>query len=331
MAIIKTLDQINEIKKSNQIIARLYRDILPKYIKPGISTYEIDKIVDDYIRSQGAIPACIGVPGPYGAFPAATCISVNEEVVHGVPNGRILQEGDIVSIDTVTNLNGYFGDSAITFPVGEIDEESKKLLEVTEKSRTIGIEMAVVGNRLGDIGHAIQQYVEKNGFSVVRDYAGHGVGLSMHEDPMVPNFGRKGRGLKIENGMVLAIEPMVNVGTYKLNMKDDGWTVVTKDGKRSAHFEHSIARIMRKMNDAVFYVEMSRPKRGYYTATYKLITREPNSLPEHEITRRFFQMLEETIRKNPPYYLWTHNRWKRTREEFDKRYEVVKGKVVPRE
>lgn len=243
MAIIKTLDQIKEIKKSNQIIARLYRDILPKYIKPGISTYEIDKIVDDYIRSQGAIPGCIGVPGPYGAFPAATCISVNDEVVHGVPNGRILQEGDIVSIDTVTVLNGYYGDSAITFGVGEIDEESKKLLEVTEKSRTIGIEMAVVGNRLGDIGHAIQQYVEKNGFSVVRDYAGHGVGLSMHEDPMVPNFGRKGRGLKIENGMVLAIEPMVNVGTYKLNMKDDGWTVVTKDGKRSAHFEHSIAII----------------------------------------------------------------------------------------
>lgn len=243
MATIKTLDQIKEIKKSNQIIARLYRDILPKYIKPGISTFEIDKIVDDYIRSQGAIPGCIGVPGPYGAFPAATCISVNEEVVHGVPNGRILQEGDIVSIDTVTILNGYYGDSAITFGVGEIDEESKKLLEVTEKSRTIGIEKAVVGNRLGDIGHAIQQYVEKNGFSVVRDYAGHGVGLSMHEDPMVPNFGRKGRGLKIENGMVLAIEPMVNVGTYKLNMKDDGWTVVTKDGKRSAHFEHSIAII----------------------------------------------------------------------------------------
>lgn len=148
-----------------------------------------------------------------------------------------------MSIDTVTVLNGYYGDSAITLPVGEIDEESKKLLEVTEKSRTIGIEMAVAGNRLGDIGHAIQQYVEKNGFSVVRDYAGHGVGLSMHEDPMIPNFGRKGRGIKIENGMVFAIEPMVNVGTYKLNMKDDGWTVVTKDGKRSAHFEHSVAII----------------------------------------------------------------------------------------
>ena len=243
MTLIKTLDQIKEIKKSNQIIARLYNDILPKYIKPGVTTYELDKIVEDYIRSQGAIPGCIGVPGPYGAFPAATCISVNEEVVHGVPNGRVLQDGDIVSIDTVTVLNGYYGDSAITFPVGNIDEESKKLLEVTEKSRAIGIEMAVVGNRLGDIGHAIQQYVEKNGFSVVRDFAGHGVGLSMHEEPMVPNFGKKGRGFKIENGMVLAIEPMVNVGSYKLNMKDDGWTVVTKDGKRSAHFEHSIAII----------------------------------------------------------------------------------------
>ena len=241
MALIKTLEDIKEIKKANQIIARLYTDILPKYIKPGISTFEIDKIVEDYIRSQGAIPGCIGVPGIYEPFPAATCISVNEEVVHGVPNGRILQDGDIVSIDTVTILNGYYGDSARTFAVGNIDDEAKKLLEVTEKSRTIGIENAIVGNRLGDIGHAIQQYVEKNGFSVVRDYAGHGVGHKMHEDPMVPNFGRSGRGFKIEEGMVLAIEPMVNVGTYKLNMKDDGWTVVTKDGKRSAHFEHSIA------------------------------------------------------------------------------------------
>ena len=241
MALIKTLEDIKEIKKANQIIARLYNDILPKYIKPGISTLEIDKIVDDYIRSQGAIPGCIGVPGLYEPFPAATCISVNEVVVHGIPDGRILQDGDIVSVDTVAVLNGYYGDSAITYPVGNIDEESRRLLEVTEKSRAIGIENAVVGNRLGDIGHAIQQYVEKNGFSVVRDYAGHGVGHEMHEDPMVPNFGRRGRGFKIENGMVLAIEPMVNAGTYKLNMLEDGWTVVTRDGKRSAHFEHSIA------------------------------------------------------------------------------------------
>ena len=239
--ILKSLEEIKEIEKANQIIARLYRDVLPPYIKAGISTKELDKIVDDYIRSQGAIPGCIGVQGMYNEFPAATCISVNEEVVHGIPGDRILQEGDIVSVDTVTILNGYYGESAYTYAVGEIDEESKKLLEVTKKSREIGIEQAIVGNRLGDIGHAIQKYVEKEGFSVVRDYAGHGVGLAMHEDPMVPNYGRAGRGLKIENGMVIAIEPMINVGTYKVVLHPDGWTVSTKDGKRSAHFEHSIA------------------------------------------------------------------------------------------
>ena len=156
MSLIKSLDDIEQIKKSNQIIARLYRDVLPKYIKAGISTREINEIVEDYIRSQGARPACIGVEGLYTPFPAGTCISVNEEVVHGIPGDRILQEGDIVSIDTVTELNGFYGDSAITFPVGEIDEESKKLLEITEKSREIGIEMAVAGNRIGDIGHAVQ-------------------------------------------------------------------------------------------------------------------------------------------------------------------------------
>lgn len=241
MSLIKNLDEIEQIRKANQIIARLYRDVLPQYIKAGISTGEINKIVEDYIRSQGARPACIGVDGMYMPFPAGTCISVNEEVVHGIPGDRILQEGDIVSVDTVTELNGFFGDSAITYAVGEIDEESRRLLEVTEKSREIGIEMAVVGNRIGDIGHAIQSYVEKNGFTVVRDFAGHGVGHSMHEDPIIANFGRKGRGIKIENGMVLAIEPMVNVGSYKINVKEDGWTIVTRDGKRSAHFEHSIA------------------------------------------------------------------------------------------
>lgn len=241
MSLIKSLDEIEQIRKANQIIARLYRDVLPQYIKAGISTGEINKIVEDYIRSQGARPACIGVDGMYMPFPAGTCISVNEEVVHGIPGDRILQEGDIVSVDTVTELNGFFGDSAITYAVGEIDEESRRLLEVTEKSREIGIEVAVVGNRIGDIGHAIQSYVEKNGFAVVRDFAGHGVGHSMHEDPIIANFGRKGRGIKIENGMVLAIEPMVNAGSYKINVKEDGWTIVTRDGKRSAHFEHSIA------------------------------------------------------------------------------------------
>ena len=243
MRLIKTLDEIKGIKKANQIIAKIYTDIIPPYLKAGVTTREIDKIIDDYIRSCGARPACIGVEGFYGPFPSATCISVNEEVVHGVPGDRVIKDGDIVSLDIVTELNGYYGDSAKTFAIGEIDEESKKLLEVTEKSREIGIEAAVVGNRLGDLGHAVQSYVEKNGFSVVRDFAGHGVGLDLHEEPMIPNYGRKGRGLKIENGMVLAIEPMVNVGTYKVAIMPDGWTVVTRDGKRSAHFEHSVAII----------------------------------------------------------------------------------------
>lgn len=241
MRLIKTLEEIKEIKKANQIIAKIYADVIPQYLKAGITTKEIDQIIEDYIRTCGARPACIGVEGYKMPFPAATCISVNEEVVHGVPGDRILQNGDIVSLDIVTELNGFYGDSAKTFAIGEIDELSKKLLEITEQSRAIGIEQAVVGNRIGDIGNAVQRFVEKNDFSVVRDYAGHGVGLAMHEDPMIPNYGRKGRGLKIENGMVLAIEPMVNVGTYKVGLMPDGWTVVTLDGKRSAHFEHSIA------------------------------------------------------------------------------------------
>lgn len=241
MRLIKTLDEIKGIKKANQIIAKIYEDIIPPYLKPGITTREIDRIIEEYIRKCGARPACIGVEGIYGPFPSATCISVNEEVVHGVPGERIIKEGDIVSLDIVTELDGFYGDSAKTFAIGEIDNESKKLLEISEKSRSIGIEQAVVGNRLGDIGHAIQHFVEKNDFSVVRDFAGHGVGLALHEDPMVPNFGRAGRGLKIENGMVFAIEPMVNIGTYKVAILPDGWTVVTRDGKRSAHFEHSIA------------------------------------------------------------------------------------------
>jgi methionyl aminopeptidase len=242
MALIKTLEEIKKIKKANVIIAKLY-NMLPQYVKPGITTNELNMIIDDFIKSHGARPACIGVPGFKFPFPTAACISVNDEVIHGIPSNRKLINGDIVSIDVVTEKDGFFGDSAITFPVGEIDEESKKLLDITEKSRDIGIKNAIVGNRIGDIGHVIQSYVEKNGFSVVRDYAGHGVGHEMHEDPVVANFGRAGRGIKIENGMVLAIEPMVNMGGYKIILLEDGWTTVTKDGKKSAHFEHSIAII----------------------------------------------------------------------------------------
>lgn len=245
MVIIKSLDEIKKIKEANQIIARLYNDVLPKYIKAGISTWELDMIIDDYMRSQGATAATKGYGAEYGnPYPASSCISINEVVVHGIPKKDIfLKDGDIVSVDVVPNLNGYFGDSAITYAVGQIDEESQKLLDVTKKSRDIAIETLVVGNRLGDMGNAVQKYVESNGFSVVREFCGHGVGLKMHEEPMVPNFGQKGRGLRVENGMVLAIEPMVNIGTYKTMLLSDGWTAVTRDGKRSAHFEHSVAII----------------------------------------------------------------------------------------
>lgn len=242
MIVKKSLDEIKEIKKANQIIARLFAEILPAHIKPGVSTMELNRIIEEYVRSQGAIPATIGVGGPVNPYPTGSCISVNEAVIHGVPKSNIiLKEGDIVSIDVVTNLNGYFGDSAKTFPVGEIDEESRKLIEVAEKALEIGIANATAGTRLGDLGNAIQTYVESQGFNVVRDFSGHGVGKAMHEDPCVPNFGRKGRGIKLEEGMVIAIEPMINAGSYKVALLSDGWTVVTKDGRRSAHCEHSVA------------------------------------------------------------------------------------------
>lgn len=244
MIIKKTLDEIKEIKKANQIVAKLLTDIVPPLIKPGISTMELNRIIEEYIYSVGATPATIGVGGPKNPFPTGSCISVNEAIIHGVPKEHvILKEGDIVSVDIVVNLNGYFGDSAKTFPVGEIDEESRKLIEVSEKALEIGIAQATAGTRLGDLGNAIQVYVESQGFNVVRDYSGHGVGKAMHEDPSIPNFGRKGRGIKLEDGMVIAIEPMVNAGSYKVGLLSDGWTVVTKDGRRSAHCEHSVAII----------------------------------------------------------------------------------------
>ena len=238
------IKEIKKIKKANEIIARLFEDVLPQYIKPGISTHELDQIAEDYMRSQGAIPGTKGydIGRPYPPYPAATCISVNEVVVHGIPSKKqILKEGDILTVDTVTVLDGYFGDAAITYAVGEIDEEAKKLMEVTKKARDIGIEAARAGNRIGDIGHTIQEYVESFGFSLVRDFAGHGVGKEMHEDPIIPNYGKAGTGAKIEDGMVITVEPMVNVGTYKVKILQDMWTAVTKDGKRSAQYEHSLA------------------------------------------------------------------------------------------
>ena len=207
-------------------------------LKPGMSTYDIDKIVHDYIVKQGAKPSFLG----YGGFPASACVSVNDEVIHGIPSKkRILQEGDIVKIDTGATYKGYVGDSARTIPVGVVSDEAKKLIEVTRNSFWKGVEALQIGNRLGDIGHAIDSLVVENGFSTVRRYVGHGIGTELHESPDVPNFGTAGRGIRLCAGMTLAIEPMVNVGTYEVKEMPDGWTVKTLDGSLSAHYENTVA------------------------------------------------------------------------------------------
>lgn len=210
---------------------------LASAVRPGVTTKELDRLAEEYIRSCGARPAFKGLYG----FPATICSSVNEEVVHGIPGLRKLENGDIISIDIGTEINGYFGDSAVTFPVGVISEEALKLIKVTEESFYAGIAKAKVGFRLSDISSAIQKYVEERGFSIVRDYVGHGIGSSMHEEPQVPNFGKPGRGPRLQAGMTLAIEPMVNMGTFEVRTLQDNWTVVTKDRKLSSHFEHTIA------------------------------------------------------------------------------------------
>ena len=233
--IIKSSREIEQLKRSNGIVAEVFQK-LKEAIIPGITTKELDQIAEEAILSRGAVPAFKG----YRGFPASLCISINEEVVHGIPGQRRLREGDIVSLDVGANLNGYFGDAAITLPVGEVDPMAKRLLEVTEKALYIGIDKAKAGNRLFDISYAIQTWVESNGFSVVRDFVGHGIGKDLHEEPQIPNFGSPHQGPRLEKGMVLALEPMVNEGTYGVRILSDGWTVVTADGKRSAHFEHSI-------------------------------------------------------------------------------------------
>jgi methionyl aminopeptidase len=234
--IIKSLREIEQLKRSNAIVAEVFQK-LKRVIAPGITTIELDRIAEEIIFSKGAIPAFKG----YRGFPATLCVSINEEVVHGIPSQRRLKEGDIVSLDVGTNLKGYFGDGAITLPVGEVDRTAQKLLEVTEKALYIGIDEAKAGNRLFDISYAIQTWVESHGFFVVRDFVGHGIGMDLHEEPQIPNFGSPHQGPRLEKGMVLALEPMVNEGTYEVKILSDGWTVVTADGKRSAHFEHTIA------------------------------------------------------------------------------------------
>ncbi|MGO5074259.1 type I methionyl aminopeptidase [Clostridium sporogenes] len=237
MITIKTDSEIEYMVKAGRVVAEAL-DTLEKHVKPGISTGELDRIAEEIILGRNAKPSFKG----YYGFPASICASVNNEVVHGIPNkDRILNEGDIISIDCGAVLNGYQGDAARTFPVGNVSEEAAKLIEVTKNSFFKGIEKAKVGNRLTDISAAIQEYVESYGFSIVRDYVGHGIGKNMHEDPEIPNFGRPGRGPKLSKGMCLAIEPMVNVGDFNVKVEPNKWTVVTVDGSLSAHYENTVA------------------------------------------------------------------------------------------
>ena len=236
MIYLKTDEEIELLRAANQIVARTLAEVA-NVIAPGVTTLKLDTIAEEYIRSQGAVPGFKG----YGGFPGTLCVSVNENVVHGIPSNYALREGDIVSVDCGAVKDGYNGDSTYTFCVGEVDEEVKRLLRTTKESLYIGIEHAVEGNRIGDIGHAIQEYCEKRGYGVVREMCGHGVGRKLHEDPDVPNYGRKGTGPLIKNGMVIAIEPMINMGSKNIVIERDGWTTRTKDRKPSAHYEHTIA------------------------------------------------------------------------------------------
>ena len=237
MIVLKTSHELELMKTACRISAEALQ-LAGEAVKPGVSTWEIDKVAHDYIIKQGAEPNFLGLYG----FPGTACISINDEVIHGIPSKkRILKPGDIVSIDLGAKINGYNGDNAATFAVGEISPEAQRLCDTTKESLYKGIEAAVAGGRVGDIGHAVQEYCESRGYGVVREYEGHGVGTKLHEDPGVPNFGTAGRGIRLLPGMTIAIEPMINEGTYKVKQLSEGWTVKTADGKLSAHFEHTVA------------------------------------------------------------------------------------------
>lgn len=237
MIVLKTARELALMREACRISAGALR-VAGEAVKPGISTWEIDRIAYDYIKSQGAEPNFLGLYG----FPATACISINDEVIHGIPSKtRILKEGDIVSIDLGAKINGFNGDNAATFAVGEISEDAKKLMDATKESLYEAIKVAKAGNKIGDIAFAVQSYCESRGYGVVREYTGHGVGKELHEDPCVPNYGKAGRGVRLIPGMTLAIEPMINQGTAAIKVMPDGWTVKTRDAKLSAHFEHTVA------------------------------------------------------------------------------------------
>jgi methionyl aminopeptidase len=236
MIIIKSQDEIEKIARACKIVAQILKDIR-EIVKPGITTKEIEVFVDRIIAEKGAIAAFRG----YRNYPSSVCTSVNEQVVHGIPSGLRLKEGDILSIDLGVYLDGFYGDGAVTIPVGRVSPSAERLIKVTEEALYRGIEKARPGNRVSDISSSIQRYVESHGYSVVRTFVGHGIGRSLHEEPQVPNYGNPGHGPRLREGMTLAIEPMVNEGTYEVRILDDGWTAVTADGKLSAHYEHTVA------------------------------------------------------------------------------------------
>lgn len=240
MVILKTNEEIELLRQANLLVGKTLAEVA-KHIKPGVTTLELDKIAEEYIRDNGAVPTFKGYPNHVGQpFPGSICASVNDVVVHGIPNNVPLEDGDILSVDCGTLLNGYCGDSAYTFCVGNVEDEVRQLLQTTKESLYIGIENAVVGKRIGDIGYNIQKHCEPK-YGIVREFVGHGIGREMHEDPQVPNFGRRGTGLLQKEGLCLSIEPMVTLGSRKIYMDKDGWTVKTVDGKCAAHFEHTVA------------------------------------------------------------------------------------------
>jgi methionyl aminopeptidase len=237
---LKSKDDLERMRRAGQIVAEVL-ERLQVEVKPGVTTLDLDRIAEEMTRKRGAVPAFKGYQVGSRVFPAALCVSINEEVVHGIPAPRALKEGDIVGLDFGVVVEGYYGDAAVTVPVGKISPQAQHLLDATRESLWQGIRTIKVGSRLGDLSHAIQRYAESAGLSVVREFVGHGIGRRLHEEPQVPNFGEPGRGRLLREGMVLAIEPMLNLGEPGVMVKEDGWTAVTRDGSLSAHFEHSVA------------------------------------------------------------------------------------------